>query len=225
MQSLMRHAVLVRMVPFVLFMLLLALRGQVGDGMAGLDARWLYGVQVAVVAAALVWGWRSYGELSKQLRPTASEWAIAVAVGLLVFVAWINLDAPWMMLGQASATFVPTNAVGALDWPLITVRVIGAVLVVPLMEELFWRSFLMRWVDDAQFERVAPSSVTAKAIVLSTFAFVLVHTQWLAAALAGLAYAWLYRRSGKLWLAIIAHAVTNAALAIWVLRTSQWQFW
>ncbi len=52
-----------------------------------------------------------------------------------------------------------------------------------------------------------------------------VHTQWLAAAIAGLAYAWLYMRTGRLWTAILAHAVTNAALAAWVLSTGQWQYW
>ena len=55
--------------------------------------------------------------------------------------------------------------------------------------------------------------------------FVLAHTLWLAAIVAGLAYALLYVRTGKLWVPVIAHAVTNGALGIWVLATRQWAFW
>ena len=93
------------------------------------------------------------------------------------------------------------------------------------MEELFWRSFLMRWVQSPQFESVPPQSVGLKAIVLSTFVFMLAHTLWLAAVVAGLAYAWLYVRTGKLWVPIIAHAVTNGVLGVWVVMTGKWAFW
>jgi CAAX prenyl protease-like protein len=72
---------------------------------------------------------------------------------------------------------------------------------------------------------VDPQRVGTKAVVLSTFVFMLAHTLWLAAIVAGLAYAWLYVRSGKLWLAVIAHAVTNGALGAWVGATGHWQFW
>jgi CAAX prenyl protease-like protein len=93
------------------------------------------------------------------------------------------------------------------------------------MEELFWRSFLMRWIERAQFEAVLPQRVGLKAVVLSTFVFMLAHTLWLAAILAGLAYAWLYVRTGKLWVPIVAHAVTNGALGVWVVATRSWGFW
>ena len=53
----------------------------------------------------------------------------------------------------------------------------------------------------------------------------LAHPLWLAAIVAGLAYALLYRGTGKLWPAVIAHGVTNAALGLWVVQTGQWQFW
>jgi uncharacterized protein len=105
------------------------------------------------------------------------------------------------------------------------VRCIGAVLLVPVMEELFWRSFLMRWLQQPVFQGVEPRRVGLKAIVLSTFVFTLAHTLWLAAVIAGFTYALLYVRSGKLWTAVIAHAVTNGALAAWVIATGQWQFW
>jgi uncharacterized protein len=217
---------LARIVPFALFMVLLALRGWMGGQTdPPFDPRWLYGATVVLVAALLLMWRREYGELSRQLAPTLKEWALAFVVGMLIFGLWIQLDAPWMVLGQPAAGFVPLNAGGGLDWPLIVLRGLGAALLVPVMEELFWRSFLMRWIEAPAFGGVDPQRVGLKAIVLSTFVFTLAHTLWLAAAIAGLAYAWLYVRTGKLWVAILAHAVTNGALGIWVVTTGQWQFW
>ena len=216
----------VRVLPFVAFMLLLGLRGNApADGSWGIDPRWIYGIGVALVGGML-WAWRGeYGELFRQTRPDARETLYALAVGLGVFVLWIKLDAPWMTLGSAAAPFVPLNAAGDIDWPLVAARWAGAALLVPVMEELFWRSFLLRWIQHPVFEAVDPRRVGLRAVVICTFVFVLAHTLWLAAAIAGLAYAWLYTRSGKLWLPVIAHAVTNGALGIWVVAGRHWQFW
>lgn len=220
------RAALARILPFVAFMVLLALRGAMpADGSWGIDPKWVYGITVLVVGALLAWYWREYGELSAQLLPDFKEFALAVVVGVVVFALWINLDAPWMRLGEASAVFIPVDANGQLQWPLLIVRWMGAALLVPVMEELFWRSFLMRWVENPQFESVVPQRVGLKAVVLSTFVFVLAHTLWLAAIVAGLAYAWLYVRTGKLWVPIIAHAVTNGVLGVWVVMTGKWAFW
>lgn len=220
------RAALLRLLPFVAFMALLALRGLApSDERWGFDTRWLYALNLVVVGTMLLAWWRDYGELARQNAPSAGEWALSVAVGLLVFFAWIHLDAPWMQIGQATAAFVPVDAQGALDWPLIAVRWLGAALLVPVMEELFWRSFLMRWLQAPQFEGVEPRRIGLKAVLLSTFVFMLAHPLWLAAIVAGLAYAALYRATGRLWTAVIAHAVTNGALGLWVVYSRQWQFW
>lgn len=212
--------------PFALFIALLALRGALpADGRAGVDPRWIYAGQALLVGGLLVLLWRHYGGLVRQNLPSPREWLLAVGVGIAVFGLWITLTAPWMLAGKPVASFVPVNEAGALDWPLIAFRLLGAAIVVPLMEELFWRGFLMRWIDSPVFEVVDPQRVSLKAVVLSTFVFTLAHTQWLAAALAGLAYAGIYRHTGKLWTAVAAHAVTNALLGVWVIHTRQWSFW
>jgi uncharacterized protein len=220
------RAAVARVVPFAAFMVLLAARGAVPvDGSWGIDPRWLYGITVLVVGGLLAYFWREYGELVAQAWPTVAETGLAVFVGVVVFVLWIQLDAPWMTIGSPAASFAPLGAAGQLIWPLVALRWVGAALVVPVMEELFWRSFLMRWIQSPQFESVVPQRIALKAVVLSTFVFMLAHTLWLAAIIAGLAYAWLYIRTGKLWAPVIAHAVTNGALGVWVVATGNWAFW
>ncbi len=220
------RAALARIAPFALFMALLIVRSQApADGAWSFDPQWLYGVSVVIAGAVIAVCWREYGELARQTWPDAREVLLAVAAGMLVFVLWINLDAPWMTIGAPSASFKPLTAAGAIDMPQVAIRFIGAVLLVPLMEELFWRSFLMRWIEQPVFQGVAPQRVGMRAVVLSTFVFTLAHTLWLAAAIAGLVYALLYVKTGKLWVAVIAHAATNAALGAWVVTTGQWQFW
>ncbi|WP_157267520.1 CAAX prenyl protease-related protein [Azohydromonas aeria] len=221
-----RRAALVRCAPFVVFMALLALRGAAAPDTAtgaSLDARWLYALNLPLVGGLLWWWWREYAELRE--RPPLREALLSVAVGLVVFGLWIHLDAPWMQLGEPAAAFAPLDAAGRLDWGLIAVRLLGAALLVPVMEELFWRGFLMRWLQQPEFETVDPRRTGLRAIAISTALFMLAHTLWLAAVVAGLAYALLYARTGRLWNAVIAHAVTNGALGAWVVATGNWQFW
>jgi uncharacterized protein len=221
-----RAPVLQRVVPFMAFMLLLMLRAQVpADGAWGFDGRWVYGLGVLVVGSLLIFWRRDYGELSGQSWPTWRECLLAVLVGLAVFMLWINLDAPWMSWGLPTVGFKPINAQGELMWALLITRWVGAALLVPVMEELFWRSFLMRWLQNEPFEGLPPQRVGVKAVVLSTFVFMLAHTLWLAAVVAGVAYAYLYIRTGKLWVAVMAHAVTNGVLGVWVVVMGNWGYW
>lgn len=214
-----------RVMPFVLFMILLAVRGYLPADKAWLDPRWVYGLSVLIVGGSLAFFWRAYSELGKGSRLSLWHAILAVVVGVVVFQLWITLTEPWMMLGEPTASFHPVDADGQLQWGLVIIRWIGAALLVPVMEELFWRSFLMRWIDNPDFEKVDPSEVSAKAMALSTLVFMLAHTQWLGAIVAGLAYAWLYRYTKSLWAPILAHAVTNGVLGIWVVVYGNWRFW
>lgn len=218
-------AALARIIPFVLFMVLLAVRGNWPEGWTFVDPRWLYAASVVIVSGSLIWFWRRYQELGRGSGLSLPNWALSIAVGVVVFALWISLTEPWMMLGEATAGFVPVDENGELIWSLVIFRWVGAALMVPIMEELFWRSYLMRWIDKPDFEQVDPGTVSAKAIVLSTVVFTLAHTQWLGAVIAGLAYAWLYRHTRSLWAPIIAHMVTNGVLGVWVVMHGHWQFW
>lgn len=188
------------------------------------SARWLYAAQIGSVMLALALLWGHYHELVVRPVSIARNTLLAAAAGVLVFVLWINLDVPVLSLGQAEAQ-APVDSLGQLDWSWLVVRVFGAAVVVPVMEELFWRSFIMRWLQDADFRSVAPAVVGLRALFISSLVFGVEHNLWFAGLLAGLAYGWLYRRSGSLWWPILAHAITNFILGVWVIATGNWQFW
>lgn len=227
MKSMLSKAAWLRVIPFVLFMVMLAIRGNWPAGaQAVLDAKWVYGLGVLLVGGALYVLWPQYQELARDQRKLGwLGWLLSITVGVVVFVLWINLTEPWMIIGTPTASFQPVDDEGQLMWSLVLIRWVGAALMVPVMEELFWRSFLMRWIDNPDFETVSPKTVTIKAIALSTFAFTLAHTLWLGAIVAGLAYAWLYKRTGSLWAPVVAHGVTNGVLGIWVVLWGNWAFW
>lgn len=219
-----KWAAAARIVPFALYIASLALAPLAQKALPGWDARWLYAVQIGVVIVALAVFARSYVELFATAAIRARDWTLAAGVGIAVFVAWINLDLPWATLGEMKG-FDPTRTDGSLDWALIAVRIFGAAAVAPIMEELFWRSFLLRWIDRSDFLRLAPAVVSLRALLLSSLVFGLEHNLWFAGILAGLAYGWLYRRSGSLWPPIAAHALTNLLLGLWVAPTGSWRFW
>jgi CAAX prenyl protease-like protein len=216
------HPALPRVVPFAIYILLLALGGLVDE--AAFDKRWLYPAQVGLVAAALAFFWRRYDELLRPGPLPGGFWALAIITGVVVFVLWVRMDLPWMVLGEGGAGYDPRDD-GKVNVLLAAFRIAGAAVVVPVMEELFWRSFVMRWIDKPQFLSQAATATSLKALLVSSVVFGFEHHLWLAGIVAGLAYGWLYRATGNLWVPVISHAVTNGMLGMWVLYTGAWQFW
>lgn len=214
------HPALPRVLPFALYIVFLA----AGSLEWTFDTRWLYPVQVGLVALALVCFWKRYEEMPRLGTLSGGHWSMAFIVGLIVFVLWIHLDASWMTIGEGGKGFDPRDE-GRVNVLLALFRIAGAALVVPVMEELFWRSFVMRWIDKPAFLTVSPTAVSLKALALSSIVFAVEHHLWFAGLIAGLAYGGLYRLTGNLWVPIIAHAVTNGLLGAWVLYTGSWQFW
>ena len=214
---------LARIAPFAVYLIVLALEGQAHHLFNDFDARWLYPLKILLVLGVLATFRLMYTEL-RGFTFSLADAVLSVAAGMVVFVVWIGLDIPWAVLGEPGAGFDPRDD-GQINWLLVTFRLAGAALVVPLMEELFWRSFLMRWIVQSDFLSVNPAAVTLSAVLLASVVFGFEHHQWLAGIFAGVVYAWLYRRTGHLNYAIAAHAITNGALGVWVLTTGQWSYW
>jgi len=215
---------LTRSLPFGLFIGLMILDPLLQPILpTGFDERWLYGVRVALVLGTLAAFWRSYTELKGITPARTSDWALSVGLGVAVFVLWILLD--FQPLAFASdGGFDPRTGTG-VHLGLAAARLTGAVLIVPVMEELFWRSFIFRWLHRPSFLSVDPSTAGLRALLISSALFASEHRLWFAGLIAGLAYGWLYRRSRNLWVPILAHAVTNGLLGAYVLITGAWSFW
>ena len=211
-----------RIAPFALFIVLLALESVIGDRA---DLRWLTVLRPLLVAGLLAFLWRQYEELNERPAARTSDWVVAIVLGFAIFGAWLAFDSGWAALGAPARGFAPLDAQGRVDPTLALLRLAGFALVVPVMEELFWRSFLLRRIVSQDFLRVAPRAAGIGAFALSSALFATEHSLWFAGLLAGAAYNACYMRSSNLWVPIISHATTNATLGLWILATQNWRYW
>ncbi|MYM32522.1 CAAX prenyl protease-related protein [Duganella sp. CY15W] len=217
------RAALARILPFGAYMLFIFIADMLARaGVPDSVLLWLYPLKIAVVALLLWVFWSHYEELrAPRLRwPDA---VLALVAGVVVLLLWLWLDSGWMVMGQPGGYEPRVN--GQLSWTLVAIRLAGASLVVPLMEELFWRSFLMRWITTPAFQGLSPHAINYKSFIVTVILFGVEHNLWLAGMVAGLAYGLLYARTGKLWVAILAHAVTNGLLGVWIIATASWTYW
>ncbi len=179
---------------------------------------WLYPIRVVAVLVALSVFRRSYSELDW-------SWSIlAPAAGLAVFLVWIAADRV-----ASAAVPMPAALAGSIAWVRdgwIGLRVFGAVFTAPIAEELAFRGFLLRRFTSADFDSISFRSTTWLAVLGSSVLFGCMHGgRWWLGTVAGVTYALLVRRTGRMGDAIVAHSLTNALLAVCVLTFGQWQLW
>jgi CAAX protease family protein len=214
--------------PFFAFMVLLALGellGHLGDGLANwilaAPQYWVFPLQTILCGALLVKWWRSY-EFSWE-----KGWGFALLAGVVVFGIWI---APQWLLG-----YPPRNdgfnpwffGDGAPFWINASLRVIRLVIVVPLLEEIFWRGFLLRYVVHDPFDEVPFGRFNWSSFIWVTGLFGVAHCgpDFRAALITGAIYNWVAIRTKSLGACVIAHALTNLLLGAYIFRTGQWGFW
>lgn len=210
---------IVRVAPYIIFVALTALQGKFGEA----SKYWFY------LAKTLVGVWLIWVMLPvvKEMRWSFSLEAVLVGVG--VIVVWIALDPYYPKLPMAAGP--PWNpheqfgAGSALAWLFIVTRMLGSTLVVPMIEETFFRSFLYRYIVKPNFEEVSLKLFHLGAFLITSVLFGLIHREWLAGILCGMAYQWLVLRKGHLGDAITAHAISNLLLGAWVVYKGAWQFW
>jgi len=172
----------------------------------------------------------SRGALVFRLR---GAWS-SVGLGIAVFLIWIAPDLlfpgyrhHWLfensVLGYARAS-LPESARSVRA--VVTLRVIRAVLVVPVVEELFWRAWLMRWLISPHFNDVPLGAYKASAFWICAILFASEHgSYWDVGLAAGILYNWWVVRTRSLGDLILAHAVTNACLSAYVILAGKWEYW
>ncbi len=209
--------------PFVAFLLFLTVSGR------HLVSRyWEAPIWVFVLGLICLWAWPR--ELSlRVVRPWAS-----VAIGALVFVLWIAPDL--LISGYRNGPLFSNAITGKLHsslrpaelqsgWILFW-RTLRAVTIVPIVEELFWRAWLMRWLIDVDFRKVRLGTYAPLAFWVTAILFASEHgPYWDVGLITGVIYNLWMIRTRSVADCILMHAVTNGILSAYVITTSQWQYW
>jgi len=179
----------------------------------------MYPVKTVLVALSLIYFWNVY----KQEIRFSFSW-LPVISGILVFFIWVFFEGMYPQIGHSE--FNPyKHASGYGVYLIITFRVIGATLVVPLMEELFWRSFALRFAIKSDFKSVPLGQFSWFSFIFISILFGLEHERWLVGIIAGMVYSGTLYRSKNLFDPILSHTTTNLLLGVYVLSTHQWSFW
>jgi len=220
-----------RVAPFIIFLALTFCQGKFGAA----SAYWFYFAKT-LAGAWLVW----------KMRPLVSEmrWAFsweAVVVGVGVFGVWVGISGEWttqnslwVKLGISHSTAKPLlpwnpndqfGSGSALAWLMIMTRILGSTFVVPPLEEVFYRSFLYRYIAKQNFLSVPLNQFLPFPFFATAIVFGFSHNEWLAGILCGAAYQWLVVRKNRLGDAMTAHAITNLLLGVWIVWQGAWHFW
>jgi hypothetical protein len=215
--------------PFVLFIGLTMVESR---GWLGVRYEAVYTTKIAIVAAAL-WAFR------RHYPPfSTAGFPLAVVAGGAGFVVWIALD--WLqsvipgfqplidsIMTGGRAGFDPYSGdrSAAARASFVMIRLFGLVLIVPVLEEVFWRGFLARYLIADDFWNVAQGKFTRMSFLIVTVAFASVHPEVLAALAWGALINWLYRKTANLWACVMMHAVTNGLLGAYILATGNWRLW
>jgi CAAX prenyl protease-like protein len=155
-------------------------------------------------------------------------------IGVLVFALWIGPDLlfpayrqSWLFQNSLTGTSRSTLSSAGRVQPLVLVfRVVRAVAIVPIIEELFWRTWLMRWLITPDFRETPLGAYTARSFWIVALLFASEHgSYWDVGLAAGIAYNWWMVRTKSLGDLILAHAVTNGCLCFYVLMAGKWEYW
>jgi exosortase E/protease (VPEID-CTERM system) len=183
---------------------------------ASADFEWFYALRVVAAAGALWYFRRSYRDLDFRFG-----W-LGAAAGVVVFAIWMAFEKTTH--SPAPAALMQASTVARTAW--VTVRILGAVIIVPIAEELAFRGFLLRRLQSSDFETVTWKTFAWAPFLISSVAFGLLHGErWLAGTIAGAIFALAQLRRGRIGDAIAAHSVANVLVAAWVLIAGDWQLW
>jgi CAAX prenyl protease-like protein len=210
-----------RVIPYFLILILTFFQ----DSFAGPGRYWMYFFKML----AGLWCIYEMRSLVPEMR-WAFSWE-AVVVGVLVCVVWVGLDPYYPkveVLFKAGNPWNPFKQFGdgsSLGWFFFAVRALGSAIVIPPIEEACYRSCLYRYFVRTDFTAFPFNRLHWLSFVVTALIFGFSHYQWLGGVLCAMAFQWLVIRKNRLGDAMMAHAITNFLLALWIMWKGAWQFW
>jgi CAAX prenyl protease-like protein len=210
-------------IPFCVFMLLLAVQPYVP-----LPQTLEFGLR-CIILTAVLWYFSRNVVSFKLRRPLAG-----LALGVGVFLIWIGPDAlipgyrQYWLFNNAITGQIKTSleAGSQTDLAALMFRILRAVLLVPIIEELFWRAWALRWVARNDFESLPLGSYTRTSFLIVALLFAAEHgPYWDVGLVCGLIYNWWMGKTKSLGDLIFTHAVTNGCLCGYVLLARKWEYW
>lgn len=184
-----------------------------------------YVLQVGMVAAALVLYSGKYVEITWKDLLNVRDSLFSIAAAALVFGVWVTFGQHILVFGSTNSPDFNAIQPESLRYSFMGVRLLGAVAIVPLMEEIFWRSFAARYLVNEKFTSVPIGHFTLFSFAGTALLFGLEHTFVFSGIVAGCVYNLLLWRTRSLSQCIFSHALTNLLLSAYVLYTGSWQFW
>lgn len=222
----------IRILPFAVFMSLIGLeeflRWLLNAGWLSFPEELLlytYPVRAVGVAILLLLLVPYYSEIHISDLLKWRHTLLSVMSGCLIFLLWVNMDWDFATFGEIQGFNPGVYEEGFVRNIMLCVRFGGAVLVVPLIEEIFWRSFLIRYAIDPNYSRVAIGSFTWFSFLAVAVLFGLEHHLFLAGIMAGVLFNIVLYLTRSIIQCVVSHATANLALGIYVLQTGQWHFW
>ena len=185
-------------------------------------------LRVTVVSLVLIFVARPVIDLR------APQWPFSLLIGAAVFLIWIAPDLAFpgyrhhlLFENRILGAPTPGLSVASQTQPaVLALRAVRAVILVPIVEELFWRAWLMRWIIAPDFEKIPLGKYTAMSFWAVALLFASEHgSYWDVGLVTGVIYNTWMVKSKSLGDLILTHAVTNACLSIYVIAAGKWEYW
>jgi len=186
---------------------------------------WIFPLQTVVCGALVIFYWRQYAlEAPRKV-------AFTIATALLVLAIWISPQELFGFLPRSgdeksfNPTIFPPDSL--LYWGSLGFRFLRLAVVVPFVEEIFWRGFLLRYLVKEDFQSLPMGSFSWKSFGIVTLLFGLAHwgPDFIPALITGMLYNAVAIHTRSLSACILAHSVTNLLLGFYIMATRQWGFW
>ena len=231
--------------PFVVYMLVTSFEPEPATGNYPL----FYAVKLVLTAIAIAVCFPAW----KSLLKSPSLYGILAGIGSAAL--WIgicqmkNQSIPDLLPGMGLDKIFPTSRPG-FDWGFgetasdpqasmlklgFIMRLAGLAIIVPIIEEVFLRGFVLRyfWTDPKESASKSESELTpwyevpfgalCPMVWIVTIAYpLLTHPEAIAGVVWFCAITFLASKTRSLSDCICAHSITNLALGLWVLYSGQW---